>query len=79
MDSTFTFKAPNSLAKQIAALAQKMERPKSYIIRKALERFIEEAMEDEEDYRIALERLAKDDPKKRFSFEEIKREHDLED
>lgn len=71
MENTFTFKAPDELAHRLTALAERMERPKSYIIRKAIEHFLEE----EEDYLIAVQRLAEDKPSKRISFEVIKQRY----
>ena len=79
MDITFTFKAPENIAERLNRLAEKLERPKSYIIRKALERFLEEEIEEEEDYRIAMQRLAADRPDKRIPWEEVKRKHGLAD
>jgi RHH-type transcriptional regulator, rel operon repressor / antitoxin RelB len=74
MDSTLTFKAPDDLVHRLAALAERMERPKSYVIRKAIEQFLEE----EEDYIIAMQRLSEDKPSKRISFDQIKQRYGLE-
>ncbi len=74
MDSTLTFKAPEGIAIRLQALAKRMERPKSYLIRKALEQFLEE----EEDYLISMQRLSEDKPSKRISLEQLKHKYDLE-
>jgi len=75
METTLTFKAPAAIAQKLGALAQRLERPKSYIIRKALEQYLEE----DEDYQIAMQRMEEDKLSKRIPFEQIKRKYGLED
>lgn len=69
---TLSFKAPKTLAKRIEELAGKLKRDKSFIIRKAIEDFLEE----QSDYQIAIARLAESGQKK--SLEEIAKELGLE-
>lgn len=52
MDTTVSLRLPRSLAKAIGDLAVESDRPKSYVIRRALEEYIA----DQVDARIAKER-----------------------
>jgi len=59
MDNVINFRLPGILAKKLNSVCTEIERPKSFIIRKALEQYIDEFA----DYQIALDRLHdKDDP-----------------
>ena len=59
MDNVINFRLPGELAKKLQSVCAEIDRPKSFIIRKALEQYIEEFS----DYQIALDRLHdKDDP-----------------
>ena len=69
---TITAKLPDELNIRLDHLAQVIDRKKSYLIRKAVELFLEE----KEDYFIALHRLEQNNP--RVSLEEIERECGLE-
>lgn len=69
---TLSFKAPKTLAKRIEDLASKLKRDKSFVIRKAIEDFLEE----QSDYQIAVARLAESGSKKK-SLEEIAKELNL--
>ena len=52
MDTTVSLRLPRALAKSLGDLAAESDRPKSYVIRKALEEYIA----DQVDARIAKER-----------------------
>jgi len=64
---------PKKLETQLDQLAEKTHRTKSYYVRRALEEFFE----DEEYYRVAVERLGKKNP--RIPLEEVERELGLAD
>ncbi len=53
MSETFSVRLPNEIAKKLNSLAKTIERPKAYIIKKALQEYIDEY----QDYLIALNRL----------------------
>ena len=69
---TITAKLPDELNIRLDNLAGIIDRKKSYLIRKAVEFFLEE----KEDYFIALYRLEKNGP--RQSLEELEKDCDLE-
>ena len=60
-----TAKLPDDLYQRLDNLCQTIDRKKSYLIRKALESFLEER----EDYFIALHRLEQNNP--RITLEEL--------
>lgn len=62
----------NDVENRIAVLSQKTGRSKSYYVRKAIEEFLN----DEEDYLLALARLEENN--KRIPFDEVKRLVELE-
>ena len=53
MSELLSFRLPEDLAKRLDDLSKSIDRPKTYIIRKALQEYFNEY----EDYLIALERL----------------------
>lgn len=53
MSTAVSIRLPDELAKQLDGIAKETERPRSYIIQKALESYIE----DYADLQIALDRL----------------------
>ena len=53
MNTTISIRLPKALVDQIDSIAKETERPRSYIIQKALESYIE----DYADLRLALDRL----------------------
>lgn len=58
MSAALSIRVSNRLADELEKLASSLERPKSYLIRKALENYLTEYA----DYQIALDRLRdKDD------------------
>ncbi|WP_341761272.1 MULTISPECIES: ribbon-helix-helix domain-containing protein [unclassified Candidatus Tisiphia] len=69
---TITSKLPNDLYNRLDQLEKIIERKKSYLIRKAVEGFLEER----EDYFIALNRLEQKNP--RISLEQLEDNNDLE-
>jgi predicted DNA-binding protein len=71
--TTITARIPDELDKSLSMLAQETERNKAYIIRKAIENYIEEKA----DILIALSRIEKNE--KTISIEEIKKKYVLED
>ena len=64
---------PESIEKRLDQLAVKTNRTKSYYIRKAIEEFLE----DEADYILALERIQKNNP--RISLAEMEKRLGLAD
>ena len=70
---TLSFQAPDEMGAQIASLAQDFDRSKGYIIRKALESYLEEL----EDLKTVREYKGKYDPKDNISFDDIKKLHGL--
>ncbi len=74
MSSSLTIRIPDEIARRLDALARSLDRPKSYIVKKAMESYLDEYA----DYLIALERLHdKDDAI--ISSEELRRRLALED
>jgi RHH-type rel operon transcriptional repressor/antitoxin RelB len=63
---------PENLETRLAELAQQTGRSKSYYVRTAIEKFLE----DNEDYLLAVKRLEEKNP--RISFEQVKRLVELE-
>ena len=53
MANTMSLRLPNRLAQELGKLAEAVERPKSYLVRKAIETYLAEYA----DYQLALERL----------------------
>jgi len=53
MDATVSMRLPKGLLKAVDTIATRTERPKSYVMRKALEAYVAEHAE----YRVALGRL----------------------
>lgn len=76
---TLTFKAPDDLTQKLEYFARQQERNKSFLIRKAVEGYLAELEEEEEDYRLAMRVLATDDPSRRISLEELERKYGLAD
>tara|TARA_R110002095_G_scaffold171206_3_gene148768 strand:- start:70 stop:312 length:243 start_codon:yes stop_codon:yes gene_type:complete len=70
--TTISVRLPDELNHRLDDLATEMDRKKSYIIRKALEEFLEE----KEEYLIALSRLARNE--KEYSLEEAEKALGLE-
>jgi len=64
---------PENLEQRLINLSEKTGRSKSYYVRKAIENFLE----DEEDYTLAIARLS--EKSKTISFEEVKRLSELAD
>jgi predicted DNA-binding protein len=71
---TLSFQAPEEISRQLAAFAKELDRSKGYLIRQALESYLE----DLEDYIEAKRYKASYDPRENISFEEVKRKLDLE-
>jgi len=53
MNTAISVRLPKALADQLNSIAEETERPRSYIIQKALESYIE----DYADFQVALDRL----------------------
>jgi predicted DNA-binding protein len=68
MSSTVSLRLPDKLLGLLDNLSTMLDRPKSYLIRKALENYIREYA----DYQIALERL-RDKDDEIISSEELKK------
>jgi RHH-type rel operon transcriptional repressor/antitoxin RelB len=74
MSSSLTIRIPDDIARRLEALARSLDRPKSYIVKKAMESYLDEYS----DYLIALDRLRdKDDAI--ITSEELRRRLALED
>lgn len=64
---------PIDVEKKLDQLAARTHRTKSYYVRKAIEEFLE----DEADYMLAMERIQKNNP--RISLDELEKKLGLED
>lgn len=53
---------PDELSNVLAKSAEYLDRPKGYLVRKALEAYLQELQEDIEDYNDAVEILAQNNP-----------------
>jgi predicted transcriptional regulator len=69
--STITARIPDELNAALSKVAKVMERPKTFLIYKAVEQYIREAEQDIEDAEIALARMKSPD-RKFYTSEEIK-------
>ena len=69
--STITARIPDELNIALSKVAKAMERPKTFLIHKAIEGYIREAEQDIEDAEIALARM-KSPNRKFYTSEEIK-------
>ncbi len=70
---TLSFQAPAEIKKKLELFAKKFDRSKAYLIREALEEYLE----DLQDYLEAKAYKAKYNPKENVSFDQIKRKHRL--
>ena len=69
--STITARIPEDLNKALSKVAKAMERPKTFLIHKAIEEYIRDAEQDIEDAEIALARM--NEPNRKFyTSEEMK-------
>jgi len=68
---TISARIPDELNKALSKVAKAMERPKAFLINKAIEQYIREAQEDIEDAEIALT-VMKDKDMKLYTSEEVK-------
>lgn len=62
---TLTVRLPEDIDKRLSVLAEQTGRPKSYYVRQAIEEFLE----DQEDYLLAVQRLEKSG--RRLSMDEV--------
>ena len=69
--STITARIPDELNIALSKVAKAMERPKTFLIHKAIEEYIRDAEQDIEDAEIALTRM-KSPNRKFYNSEEIK-------
>lgn len=69
--STITARIPDELNAALSKVAKVMERPKTFLIYKAIEQYIREAEQDIEDAEIALA-VMNDKTMKRYTAEEVK-------
>ena len=74
--SVITARIPETLNKALTEVAKSMERPKSFIILKAIQNYVLELQEDIEDYNDAMKILAENN--KSISWEEVMRDCGLE-
>ncbi len=58
MSTTISVSLPDELFKMLDNFSEKEERAKSYYIKKALENYFAQKLEEEEDYRDVVESLA---------------------
>lgn len=75
--ATLNVRIPDDLNDSLVKSAQYLDRPKGYLVRKAIEEYLLELQEDIEDYNDAERILAQNNP--RYSLEEIERKYDLAD
>jgi RHH-type rel operon transcriptional repressor/antitoxin RelB len=68
--STLAFRVPTELAEMLEKLSEETGRSKSYYVREAIVRYLE----DRADYLLAVSRLEKNKGKPNISLEDIKRE-----
>ena len=73
--SVVTARISDELNTTLFTIAKKIERPKSYIVAKAIEAYVQELQEDIEDYNDAIEILAQNN--KTIPWEEVQRKHGL--
>jgi predicted DNA-binding protein len=69
--STITARIPTELNNSLSSIAKTMERPKSFLIHKAIEKYLNEVKEDIADAEIALSRMKKKD-RKIYAPEEVR-------
>ena len=69
--STITARIPDELNAALSKVAKVMERPKTFLIYKAVEQYIREAEQDIEDAEIALT-VMNNKTMKRYTSEEVK-------
>jgi predicted transcriptional regulator len=74
--SVITARIPDTLNKALAEVAKVMERPKSFIVLKAIQNYVLELQEDIEDYNDAMKILAENNES--ISWEEVMRDCGLE-
>jgi predicted transcriptional regulator len=74
--SVITARIPDTLNKALAEVAKAMERPKSFIVLKAIQNYVLELQEDIEDYNDAMKILAENNES--ISWEEVMRDCGLE-
>ncbi len=70
---TLSFQAPNEVKQRLEEVAKAFDRPKSYIIRQALEAHLQ----DLEDYMVAKQYKEHYDPKENISLDAIKEKFGL--
>lgn len=70
--TTISFRLPDATNSKLEHLADELDRNKSYLIRQAVEEFLEER----EEYLIAIARLAKNE--KEFTLEEVEKKLGLD-
>ncbi len=70
--TTISIRIPDSLDKRLNHLSHELDRNKSYLIRQAVEEFLE----DREEYLIALARLSKNE--KEYTLEEVEKKLGLD-
>jgi len=69
---TISARIPNELNEALVKVAKAMERPKAFLINKAIEQYIREAQENIEDAEIALA-VMKDKNMKLYTSEEVRK------
>jgi hypothetical protein len=74
--SVITARIPDTLNKALTEVAKSMERPKSFIVLKAIQNYVLELQEDIEDYNDAMKILAENN--KSISWEKVMRDCGLE-
>lgn len=75
--AVLSVRIPDKLNNILAKSAEYLDRKKGYLVRKALETYLQELQEDIEDYNDAVEELKNDSPT--FTLEEIMQEFGLQD
>ena len=70
--ATLNVRIPDDLNDSLVKSAQYLDRPKGYLVRKAIEDYLLELQEDIEDYNDAERILAQNNPT--YSWEQVQRE-----
>ena len=71
MSVAYTVRLPEQQDRDLTILAEQMDRKKSYLIRKAVEQYVQELKQDQEDLQNALKVLK--DNKPNIPWEEVQR------
>lgn len=71
---TLSFQAPEEMNAQLEAFAKQLDRSKGWVIRAALQEYLEEM----QDYQEVVAYKSEYNPKQNISFDALKQKHDLD-